>query len=286
MSGKKSMPLNNITFVIFTYNEEKRIEYIIRNFIRYGDVLLLDDGSTDQTKEIAEKMGAKVILRPKSKYVENQEMFDFIKQSVKTDWIFWAYTDNLMPKSLLEKLTEISRQDKIKYVNIPLYTYLWGETRDFMRKEYSPRFFKKEYINFDGCGIHSMGKFSGGKDEILTLPNKEKYAIRHYSSYNLKKFISSHSAYAEVEAMERFNGGRKSNFFRMLVSMARYFLIYAKDGYKSGKLGFFTAISYAFFRFMMFFRLYELERGITIDSIEKNYAKSKEELLREIEKNQ
>ena len=279
------MPLNNITFVIFTYNEEKRIEYIIRNFIRYGDVLLLDDGSTDQTKEIAEKMGAKVILRPKSKYVENQEMFDFIKQSVKTDWIFWAYTDNLMPKSLLEKLTEISKQDKIKYVNIPLYTYLWGDTNNFIRKEYSPRFFRKDYINFDRCGIHSMGKFSGGKYEVLTLPNKEEYAIRHYSAYNIKKFVSSHLPYIENEAAERFANGRKSNFLRMLISMARYFFLYAKDGYKSGKLGFFIAISYAFFRFMMFFQLYELEHGITIEDVEKNYSKSKEKLLKEIEGN-
>ena len=54
------MHKNNITFVIFTYNEEKRIEYPIRNFINYGNVIIIDNFSTDKTKEIAEKLWAKV----------------------------------------------------------------------------------------------------------------------------------------------------------------------------------------------------------------------------------
>ena len=277
------MQSNNITFVIFTYNEEKRIEYIIRNFIKYGDVLLLDDGSIDRTKEIAEKMGAKIVLRPKVKIVEGKETHDFIKQTVKTDWIFWGFSDNLLPRRLLDKMVEISKQDKIKYVQIPIYTYLWGDVKNVMQKGYSPRFFMKDHVDFSGNKIHGMGKFLGTKDEILVLPSKKEYAIHHYSSYNFKKFISSHLTYAETEARERFQDGRRFNFLRMLISMARYFYIYIKSGFRSGALGFLVAMSYSFFRFMMFFQLYELERGITIEEIEKNYSKSKEELLKEIE---
>lgn len=81
---------NNITFVIFTYNEEKRIGYIVRNFVKYGEVLILEDGSTDRTKEIVEKLGGRFILRPKinSIIVEDEGMHNFIKQSAKIDSIF------------------------------------------------------------------------------------------------------------------------------------------------------------------------------------------------------
>ena len=283
MPEKKSMSRSNITFIVFTHNEEKRIGHIIRNFIKYGDVLLLDDGSADRTKEIAEKMGAKIVLRPKVKLAEDKEMHDFIKQIIKTDWIFWGFSDNLLPKRLLERMAEVSRQSKIKYVQMPIYTYLWGDIKNVMQKGYSPRFFMIDHVDFTDNRMHGMGKFLGTKDEIMVLPSKKECAIYHYSSYNLKKFILSHLTYAEIEAQGRFQDGRRFNFLRMLISMARYFYIYIKSGFRSGALGFLVAMSYSFFRFMMFFQLYELEHGITIEDVEKNYSKSKEELLKEIE---
>jgi len=277
--------MNNITFVIFTYNEEKRIEYVVRNFVKYGEVLVLDDGSTDRTKEIVEKLGGKFILRPtkiKQRIVENQAMYNFIKQSVKTDWVFWGYADNLMPKTLLEKLVKISRQAKIKYVNIPIYTYLWGYTKYPMQEGYSPRFFMKDYIDFSNNKIHGMGKFLGDKNEILTLPNRKEYAICHYSTYDLRKFVLSHLKYAEEEAEQRHQEGQKFNFFRTIGSMIRYFILYTKNAWRIGVISILVGMHYAFFRFMMFFRVYELENNITLESMEEKYSKAKEELLKNL----
>lgn len=275
---------SNITFVIFTYNEEKRIGYIIRNFVEYGEVLVLDDGSADKTKEVVEKLGGKFILRPKinEAYMESEEMYNFVKKHVKTDWIFWGFADNLMPKTLLEKLVEISHQSKIKYINIPLYTYLWGYTKIPMQKGYSPRFFMKDYVDFSNNKIHGLGKFLGNKDEILTLPSKKEYAIRHYSTYDLKKFILAHLKYAEEEAEQRHRDGQKFTFFRMLGSMLKSFILYTKNGFKTGIIGILVGISYAFFRFMMFFRMYELENNITLEAMEEKYSRAKENFLKDI----
>jgi len=276
--------MNNITFVIFTYNEEKRIGYIVRNFVKYGEVLILDGGSTDRTKEIVEKLGGKFVLRPKidSVIAEDKRMYDFIKKLVKVDWIFWGFADNLMPKSLLEKLVEISHQAKIKYVNIPLYTYLWGYIKEPIQKGYSPRFFMKNYVDFSNNKIHGMGKFLGNKNEILTLPNRKEYAIRHYSTFDLRKFVLTHLKYAEEEAEQRHNEGQRFNLFRTIGSMIRYFILYTKNGFKAGIVGILVGISYAFFRFMMFFRVYELENNITLELMEEKYSKAKEKLLKDI----
>jgi len=276
--------MNNITFIIFTYNEEKRIGYVVRNFVKYGEVLVLDDGSTDKTKEIVERLGGKFILRPRidSVVVENEKMYDFIKQLIKTDWIFWGFADNLMPKTLLEKLVEISQQTKIKYVNIPLHTYLLGHTRIPMQEGHSPRFFMKDYVDFTNNKIHGMGKFLGNKNEMLTLPNRKKYAICHYSTYNLKKFVLAHLRYTEEEAQQHFKNGKKSSLFYMIGGMIRYFILYFKKGFKNGKAGFVISLQYAFFRMMVSARLYEIENDITLESIEKKYSEAKEKLLEDI----
>ena len=274
--------MKNITFVVFAYNEEKRIEHIIKNCIKYGKVLILDGGSTDKTREFSKKEGATFILRPnfESKIAESQEMYDFIKKNVDTDWIFWNFCDNLMSNFLLGKLVEMSKQKKIKYVILPLYTYLWGNTKNPAEKARSPRFFMKDYIDFTNNHIHGMGKFLGSKEEVLTLPMREKYAIKHFSLYNLNKFIPSHLNYANIEAEERFMDGKKFSILRMIISMIRYFINYYKNGYKNGKLGFMTALSYSFFRFMMFFRLYELENNLTLDKIEEEYIKEKDKIIK------
>ena len=73
--------MNNISFIIFTKNEEKRIAHVIKNFIAYGRVFILDGGSTDKTKEIAESMGASFYTRPESKSANVETLENFALKS-------------------------------------------------------------------------------------------------------------------------------------------------------------------------------------------------------------
>ena len=57
------MKINNIWAVIPAYNEQKNIGSIIKKTKKYVDnVIVVDDGSTDKTKEVAEKSGP-IVLR-------------------------------------------------------------------------------------------------------------------------------------------------------------------------------------------------------------------------------
>ena len=57
------MEMNNVWAVIPAYNEQKNIGSIIKKTKRYVDkVIVVDDGSRDKTREIAEKSGA-IVLR-------------------------------------------------------------------------------------------------------------------------------------------------------------------------------------------------------------------------------
>ncbi len=277
--------MSNITFIIFTFNEEKRIEYAIRNFMNYGEILIMDGGSTDKTKEISEKLGAKFFLRPLSErhQVETQEIFDFVKSKLKTDWIYWGYVDNFAPKNLLNKFVEISSQDIFKAVITPIYTYLWGNTKNFAHKGETRVFFHKDYMSFIDNNIHNMGRFMGRKNELLRLSNRKEFALIHFSTYNIDKFVTGHLKYAKTEAFDKQKNNKKFSVIRMLAAMIRYLCIFCKSGYKNGILGLIVMISYAFSRFMVYVKLYELEKGITIESVENNYSKTKEKLLKEFE---
>jgi glycosyltransferase involved in cell wall biosynthesis len=59
--------MNSLSVVIPAYNEEKRIARVIHDIKTQGyDVLVVDDGSTDKTSEVAEKMGARVVRNPRN----------------------------------------------------------------------------------------------------------------------------------------------------------------------------------------------------------------------------
>ncbi len=275
--------VSNITFIIFTYNEEKRLPYVLKNFSRYGQICLMDDGSTDRTREIAESSGALYFRRPVSNSVnvETVENFKFIKTFLKTEWIYWGYADNIAPKSLLEKLTEVSKEEKYKQVFIPLYTYLWGNTKNYTLKAYAPFFFHKDYIDFQKNHIHGIGKFLGSKSQILRLPNKPEFALRHFSTYNIEKFVRNHFRYSDKEAQEKFFRGEKFSILKLLRALVAYAWYFTKDNYKNGKLGFLILLNYLSYRIMTYTRLYEIENNITIENIENNYSKKKAELLKD-----
>ena len=276
---------NNLTFILFAYNEEKRISYVIKNFIKYGEVFILDGGSTDKTKEIAESLGAKFFVRPenKSPFMETEENFAFVKSIITTDWIYWGYTDNIAPKKLVEKMVELSHQDDIKSDNIPLYTYLWGNTKEYAHKSYAPFLYHKDFVDFKNNHIHGLGKFIGTKNQQIFLEDTEEYALKHFSTYTLTKFISGHLKYAETEALQKFEKGERFSLPKMLAAMLRYGYIYGKHSYKNGTLGILIILNYMVFRLMTYTRLYELENNITLAGVEDTYSLKKEEILKEFD---
>lgn len=273
--------MNNVTFVFFTYNEEKRLPFVLKNFKDYGRIIILDGGSTDSTKEVAEKAGATFFVRPTSikANVETPEILNFIKERIQTDWIYWGYVDNILPKSLVEKMIDVIKEDKAKYVMLPMYTYLWGKTDSVALKSHGPFLFHKDYLDFSKNYIHGFGTFLGKEEELIFLENKPEYAVRHFSTYNINKFVGGHMRYADSEALEKFQRGQKFSLFKMFAAMIRYFFIYYKYSYKNGILGLLIALNYSFYRLMTYTKLYELENTISLETIEENYSIQKEKIL-------
>ncbi len=279
---------SNISFIIFTYNDGYRLEHAIRNLRPFGEVIVSDQESTDNTREVAEKFGAKFTSRKATgrPFIETQELLNTVSSLASGSWIYWGYVDNILPKTLLEKLVQISFQNKIKYVYVPVHTYLWGDTKHIMAKAEYPCFFKKGMVDFSNNRIHGMGKFLGTTDEALHLPQKSEFAMRHFSLYDLNKFVPAHLRYANTEAEQKFKDGKRLSIFYLFGSMSRYFYLFYKFGFKAGKQGLLAALLYVSFRVMLSMRLYELEHNLDLKTIEEEYAKTKRQIVKEIEDNQ
>lgn len=230
------MKKSKITFVIFTYNEEKRIEKVIKNFKDYGKILISDNNSTDKTQEIAKRYNCDILLRTKDyAYVENQELVDQIYSAVDTDWIYWAFADEMLEKQTLEKITHVVNTGKFEIISMDRKNYFYGIYCNDLYHARTYKLFKKHAIDFIDNPIHSMGKPTVAVEKIHDL--SEKYFIHHFISNTASSYLNVINRYTETEK-EQYSS-YKASFVSMLFMTFKVFLrdfLHSKR-YKNGFSG-------------------------------------------------
>jgi glycosyltransferase involved in cell wall biosynthesis len=284
------MKNKNITFIIFTYNEVHRIEYPIKCVLDYGDVLVVDNFSTDGTSELAKKLGARVFQRDNSVtsgIVECKEEADKVLPHVYTDWVYWGFADELIPKECLKRYCEIANGSHYKVVVQKLKTMLYKSEMEFHPANTVIKFFKVGALDFLPFGqfIHGIGPYASHvkKEEIFFLPPIEEYSIHHFSVYNTEKLITNHNRYSTVHA--NFINKKYINTKILLEPLINFFIIYFyQRAFKHGILGFIVAIEYSYYSFVVNVKAHEKYNKITLAGIESNFKIKKEIILFELPK--
>lgn len=87
-----------ITALILAKNEERNIEDCIRSVSFTDEVLVIDDFSTDHTKQIAENMGARVIQHAMAGDWGGQQTFAI--QNATHEWVLFIDADERISEPL------------------------------------------------------------------------------------------------------------------------------------------------------------------------------------------
>jgi len=175
-----------VSVIIPTYNSDrflvKCLESLERQAWKNLEVLVVDDGSTDSTLEIAKKHKCKVIGNPKKGRAEAKN--EGIRRSLG-EYLLFVDSDMELTRNVIGECVELANEDPyIGGIVIPEHSVgssFWVKVRDFERSFYSgsivesARFFPAE-----------LAKEVGGFEEGLvffeesTLPYKiqrEKHVI-------------------------------------------------------------------------------------------------------------
>jgi glycosyltransferase involved in cell wall biosynthesis len=97
---------NKLSVVLAVFNEEKNIGPCLDSIKGIADeIVVVDGGSTDRTREIAESFGARVIE------TSNPKIFHINKQkaliAAKNEWILQLDADEIVSKSLAEEIEKV-----------------------------------------------------------------------------------------------------------------------------------------------------------------------------------
>lgn len=98
-----------ISAVLITRNEERRLPQALESLAGVADeILVVDSGSTDRTREIAEQKGARVITRPWEGYSRQK---NFAAAQARFDWILSLDADEVLTPELAAELRQIKEQE-------------------------------------------------------------------------------------------------------------------------------------------------------------------------------
>lgn len=191
----------NIEVLIPTFNEEINIVHALHSTVPWADrVWLIDSESTDRTREIAESMGANVLIQPWLGYAK-QKNFALANIAWESDWVFILDADETITPALRDELLEIASRPASSVKEAGFYvnrlTYFMG--RPIRHCGYYPsynlRFFKHGRAWYEDRDVHEHMVVDGPSGRV-------KHIMTHEDRRGLEHFIAKHNRYSTLEARE------------------------------------------------------------------------------------
>ena len=192
--------MEDITAIILTKNEEKNIKECLSSIKGFAKrALVIDCGSTDSTREIAESLGADVLIHP-FEYYAKQFNWGIKNGDIKTTWILRLDADERFSPQLNDEISQIlaKNADDITGITIEAdYYFLNRRIKHGLRKKRKMMLFKYrigeiEDRRRDAHSIIHSGRSVSVKNRFL-----------HYDFKNLTAYIDRYNWYATKE-MEDF----------------------------------------------------------------------------------
>jgi glycosyltransferase involved in cell wall biosynthesis len=263
------------TVAIPAFNEEKRIENVIKNYLNYSnDIIIVDKYSTDKTIEICNKFqNVRVINYPSG--IDESEQTKMVNEIAYNDWILYATCSEISTIKLLQELKKIvisSNEYNYKAAVFNRISYTSGVVTHDLRYIYSnfkngifTRFMNKNFFDFENARIHFEAPVKAKPNEIYVIDYK--IPLIHIRNDDVSSSEQKHARYAEIEAKSLLNKGVTGSYYRLFGRTIFNFIKIYYRNYKVGYPGFVTSILHALYVFQVELRLLSIKKNFTKEKI-------------------
>jgi glycosyltransferase involved in cell wall biosynthesis len=187
-----------VSTLVLTQNEAANLPRCLGALFWCDDILVVDSGSTDNTVEIAEKFGARVLVRPFDDFAL-QRNFGLEEGKLRHEWVLHLDADEVVTDAFIKHLVTLEPLPDVHGYRIPS-KIMFGDKwlrRAGMYPTYQVRLGRRDRLRFILVGH--------GQRETLAPENLETFdePYLHYSiSHGLKRWFEKHVTYAAAEARE------------------------------------------------------------------------------------
>ena len=252
-----------ISVVILAKNEEKRIQDCIKSILGWADeIIVVDDESNDKTREIAQSLGAKVVIRKMD--IEGRHRNQAYAQA-KNEWMLSLDADERPTEELKKEIKEVITDTKYSCFDIPLKTYIrdywirWGGWYPASKV----KLFRKSKFKYEEVEVHPRMIGVGSRGHL-------KFDVIHYSYRDWEDFLNKTNKQTTLEAVKwhklslenpkkaRYKMNLLHALWRTLDRFIRTFFV--KKGYRDGFIGFMVAYFSSLYQIISYAKYREFKR--------------------------
>lgn len=253
------MPLP-VSIPVVTLNEERNLDRCLKSIAGFGaEIIVMDSGSTDGTRRIAEAHGARWVHQD---WLGYRDQKNAVLALCTQPWVLALDADEEVSPAMMTELQEFFREDSgqaQRYAGASFPRKVWFLGRWIKHGDWYPdrklRLVRREGAKWSGSPEHDFLEVPG---ETL----KCRGDLHHFSFPDMARYIAKINIFAgEYLKREIAANKRWSAFGAVGRPFWRFFRSYVlRRGFLDGFPGFWIAISTAYQTFIRHSRLYEHER--------------------------
>ncbi|HEY0377186.1 MAG TPA: glycosyltransferase family 2 protein [Pyrinomonadaceae bacterium] len=250
-----------ITATIITFNEASNVREAVESVSWANEVLVVDSESTDETREIAEECGARVVSRPWPGFAAQKQ---FAADEARHDWIFSLDADERVSDELRHSIEDLLYTDEAKLAD----GYRVARRSFYMNRwirgggwypDYQLRLYHRGRGRWRGAHVHESVKMDEGARAETLAGDLLHYSVRDAAHHH--RMIGER--YAPLAALQMFEQGRKTSALRIAAAgpaaFVRSYLL--KGGFRDGLAGFSIATFAAHHAFLKHLMLWEKQKS-------------------------
>jgi (heptosyl)LPS beta-1,4-glucosyltransferase len=259
-----------ISAIILAKNESEMIENCINSLNWCSEVLVIDNGSTDDTVAKAENLGARVITFSHQSFARKRN--EALKHATG-DWVFYLDADERVTPTFAKEVMvniETGEADVLK-MNRENYCYGFEFKNGGWQSDEVTRIFKKTALKEWTGQIHESPDYEGAATKIHS-------PIIHLTHRNTEDNLRKSADWTKLEAELLYKSGVKPvTLFTLIRKATMEFLrrAFSKGGYRDGMAGLIEALVQGMNRMIVYIQVWEFQQK---PSLPERYEKKEMEI--------
>ena len=247
------MPKLSVT--VITRNEAADLAAALAS-VRWADeIVVVDSESTDGTVAIAKQFTDRVVVRPWPGYVEQKNVAASLASH---DWILSLDADERVTPELANAIRAALANPvhaAYRMTRVTWHLGRWVRTTDWY-PDYQLRLYDKRRAEWTGLHVHETVTVQG---TVGSLQGE----LQHFAYRDISDHLETIDRYTTLAARQMHERGRRAKLLQIAghppLAFLRNYL--ARGGVRDGLPGFLISSMNAYYVFLKFAKLWELERG-------------------------
>ena len=252
----------SITAYTLTYNEGAQIRATLESLKWADEIIVVDSFSTDDTVDIAREYGARILSE---EFCGFGNLRNLALAAASHDWMLSIDADERCTPELAAEIRRVSQDPRCDAYHVPRKSHFMGQ---WMRHsgwypDYrQPQFFNRTKMRYRKDLVHEGFELNGRlgylSEHVLQYPwptvEVGTAKLQRYSTLMAQRYARMNKR----ASLGKLVGSPVGMFFKV------YFL---QQGFRDRQYGFILAVLYAYYTFLKYAKLWELQRSEAVATV-------------------